>query len=89
MAKGHASVDRKKLMSQQPYPKNFRQLKKLGVGEVFLPKEKDINRWYSAKHPMMKPSIQVTLCRVSRYFRTKYLCIYPYMQVVTIVKTGH
>lgn len=90
MAKGHANVFRKKIMSPQPYPKNFRQLKKLGVEEVFLPKEKDTNRWYSAKQPMLKPSIQVTLCRVSRlHFRTMYLCIYPYMQVVTIVKTGH
>lgn len=55
-----------KLMRPPPYPKNLRQLKKLGVGDVVLPKEEHTNRWYSAKQPMLKPSIQVTLCRVSR-----------------------
>lgn len=67
-------------MSPQTYPKNFRQLKKLGVGEVVLPKEEHTNRWYSAKQPILKPSTQVILCRVSRlYFRTINLCIYIYI----------
>lgn len=90
MAKGHTNVDRKKLMRPQLYPKNFRQLRKLGVGEVVFPIEEHTNRRYSVNQPMLKPSIQVTVCKVIRlYFRTIYLCTYIHMQAITIVKTGH
>lgn len=71
-------------MKTQPHTQNYRQLVKLGAGEVTLPKEEHASELCGVKRSALKTYVRVTLYRFNRLYLGIYVHINTHMQAITV-----